>query len=224
MNEEEVNKKIQQMVRFIQQEAKEKADEIHVKTEEEFNIEMLRQVEAEKRRIRSEFERKEKLVEVQKRVAVSNEVHAQQLKVLQARDAAVHSVLDTAREKLKNISGNKGQYGSLLKDLIVQGLHALNEPKVSLIIRAEDKSVVQSAIPQAVQAYKAQTSRDCEVTISDDQQLPANSAGGVTLTGTGGKIQVRNTLEARLDQLFAAMLPEIRIALFGRSATREHLV
>lgn len=68
MDENQVQKQIEQMVKFIRQEAVEKAREIHVKAEEEFNIEKLRMVEAEKARIRSEFERKEKEIDVQKRM------------------------------------------------------------------------------------------------------------------------------------------------------------
>jgi V-type H+-transporting ATPase subunit E len=56
------------MVKFIRQEAVEKAREIHVKAEEEFNIEKLRMVEAEKARIRAEYERKEKDIEITKRM------------------------------------------------------------------------------------------------------------------------------------------------------------
>ena len=57
-----------QMVKFIQQEASEKAAEIKLKADEEFNIEKLRMVEAEKQKIRQEYERKEKQIEVQKRM------------------------------------------------------------------------------------------------------------------------------------------------------------
>ena len=59
------------MVRFIQQEASEKASEIKLKADEEFNIEKLRMVEAEKQKIRQEYERKEKQVEVQKRMCAA---------------------------------------------------------------------------------------------------------------------------------------------------------
>ena len=58
-------------MQFIHQEAAEKAAEIRLKANEEFNIEKLRMVEAEKAKIRAEYERKEKQVEVQKRMCVS---------------------------------------------------------------------------------------------------------------------------------------------------------
>ena len=64
MNDTDVSKQIQQMVRFIRQEAEEKANEISVSAEEEFNIEKLQLVEAEKKKIRQEYEKKEKQVEV----------------------------------------------------------------------------------------------------------------------------------------------------------------
>ena len=47
MNEMEVQAQINQMVQFIHQEAKEKAAEIKLKTDEEFSIEKLRMVEAD---------------------------------------------------------------------------------------------------------------------------------------------------------------------------------
>ena len=56
------------MVQFIHQEAKEKAAEIKLKGDEEYNIEKLRMVETEKQKVRQEYERKEKQVEVQKRM------------------------------------------------------------------------------------------------------------------------------------------------------------
>jgi V-type H+-transporting ATPase subunit E len=68
MNDSEINQQIKQMVQYIHQEAAEKANEIKLKADEEFNIEKLRMVEAEKAKIRAEYERKEKQIEVQKRM------------------------------------------------------------------------------------------------------------------------------------------------------------
>jgi len=94
MNDADVSKQIQQMVRFIRQEAEEKANEISVSAEEvssfrhfllfrfkfmllngivlfllqEFNIEKLQLVEADKKKIRQEYERKERQVEIRKKM------------------------------------------------------------------------------------------------------------------------------------------------------------
>lgn len=102
MNDADVSKQIQQMVRFIRQEAEEKANEISVSAEEvsyskifyicmhiflfllfghppylslcplftsqEFNIEKLQLFEAEKKKIKQDYERKLKQVDIRKKM------------------------------------------------------------------------------------------------------------------------------------------------------------
>lgn len=58
------------MVAFIENEAKEKADEIETKADEEFNIEKVRLVQQEKKKVTTLYERKEKQVEIQKKMYV----------------------------------------------------------------------------------------------------------------------------------------------------------
>lgn len=58
------------MVSFIEQEAAEKANEILVKAEEEFNIEKGRIVQQEKLKVMSLYEKKEKQVETQRKMYV----------------------------------------------------------------------------------------------------------------------------------------------------------
>ncbi len=48
------------------------------------------------------------------------------------------------------------------------------------------------------------------------------SAGGIEAYTSDGKIKIVNTLEARLDMLFAQMIPEIREKLFGKNKNRVH--
>ncbi|KAH8491238.1 hypothetical protein H0E87_023402 [Populus deltoides] len=100
MNDADVSKQIQQMVRFIRQEAEEKANEILVSAEEEFNIEKLQLVEAEKKKIRQEYERKEKQVQVRKKIEYSMQLNASRIKVLQAQDDMVNSMKDGAGKEL----------------------------------------------------------------------------------------------------------------------------
>lgn len=59
------------MVSFIEQEAAEKANEILVKAEEEFNIEKGRIVQQEKLKVMSLYEKKEKQVETQRKMYAS---------------------------------------------------------------------------------------------------------------------------------------------------------
>lgn len=71
MNDSQVKQQIQQMVSFIRQEAEEKAAEIGVKAEEDFNIRKLSTVEAAREKIRAEYERKTKLIQVNRKMYVA---------------------------------------------------------------------------------------------------------------------------------------------------------
>jgi V-type H+-transporting ATPase subunit E len=68
MDDDEVQKQLDHMVKFIYREADEKASEIHAKAQEEFTIEKARIVQDEKLKIMKEFERKEKQIEVRKKM------------------------------------------------------------------------------------------------------------------------------------------------------------
>ena len=61
---------IKHMMAFIEQEANEKAEEIDAKAEEEFNIEKGRLVQQQRIKIMEYYERKEKQVELQKKMWV----------------------------------------------------------------------------------------------------------------------------------------------------------
>lgn len=63
---------IKHMMAFIEQEANEKAEEIDAKAEEEFNLEKGRLVQHQRLKIMEYYERKEKSVELQKKMCVKN--------------------------------------------------------------------------------------------------------------------------------------------------------
>ncbi|KAF5826335.1 ATP synthase subunit-domain-containing protein [Dunaliella salina] len=89
MNEMEVERQIENMCRFIKQEAEEKANEIQVSAEEEFNLEKLQLLEQEKSKIRREYERREAQAEVKKKIEYSKQLNEQRIKVLVARENAI---------------------------------------------------------------------------------------------------------------------------------------
>ncbi|XP_042511455.1 V-type proton ATPase subunit E2-like isoform X2 [Macadamia integrifolia] len=219
MNDADVSKQIQQMVRFIRQEAEEKANEISVSSEEEFNIEKLQLVEAEKRKIRQEYERKTKQVEVRKKIEYSMQLNASRIKVLQAQDDVVNSMKESASKQLLRVSTDKKTYSKLLKDLIVQSLLRLKEPSVLLRCREADRKLVESVIDEAKQQYAEKAKvHSPKVTIDNRVFLPPpptdsdshgpSCSGGVVLASEDGKIVCENTLDARLDVVFRQKLPE----------------
>ncbi|XP_068340106.1 V-type proton ATPase subunit E2 [Pyrus communis] len=226
MNDADVSKQIQQMVRFIRQEAEEKAKEISVSAEEEFNIEKLQLVEAEKKKIRQEYDRKAKQMDVKKKIEYSMQLNASRIKVLQAQDDIVNSMKESAGKDLLKVANDKKAYKNLIKDLIVQSLLRLKEPAVLLRCREVDKKVVESVLEEAKRAYadKAKVSAP-KVTVDGRVFLPpppkggdsheSYCSGGVVVASQDGKIVCENTLDARLDVVYRQKLPEIRKRLLG---------
>ncbi|XP_010021123.1 PREDICTED: V-type proton ATPase subunit E 1 isoform X3 [Nestor notabilis] len=193
LSDADVQKQIKHMMAFIEQEANEKAEEIDAKAEEEFNIEKGRLVQTQRLKIMEYYEKKEKQIEQQKKIQMSNLMNQARLKVLKARD-----------------------------DLIA-GFYQLLESRLVVRCRKQDLSMVKTAVQKSIPIYKNATKRDVDVHIDQDNFLPEDIAGGVEVYNSDGKIKVSNTLESRLDLVAQQMMPEIRVALFGANANRKFL-
>ncbi|XP_059672864.1 V-type proton ATPase subunit E 1 isoform X4 [Gavia stellata] len=193
LSDADVQKQIKHMMAFIEQEANEKAEEIDAKAEEEFNIEKGRLVQTQRLKIMEYYEKKEKQIEQQKKIQMSNLMNQARLKVLKARD-----------------------------DLIA-GFYQLLEPRIVVRCRKQDLPMVKTAVQKSIPIYKNATKRDVDVHIDQDSFLAEEIAGGVEIYNSDGKIKVSNTLESRLDLVAQQMMPEIRVALFGANANRKFL-
>ncbi|KAI9074277.1 hypothetical protein K1719_043762 [Acacia pycnantha] len=226
MNDADVSKQILQMIRFIRQEAEEKSNEISVTAEEEFNIEKLQLLEAEKRKIRQEYERKAKQVDIRKKIEYSMQLNASRIKVLEAQDQVVNSIKESARMALSGISGDYKVYRNLMKTLIVQALVRLREPAVILRCREVDRKLVESVVDEAKKEYSEKAKvHPPRIMIDERVYLPSalksgNShepfcSGGIVLASEDGKIVLENTLDARLDVIFRQKLPQIRKLVLG---------
>eukprot|EP01121_Diplochlamys_sp_Union-15-3_P013417 TRINITY_DN415_c0_g1_i2.p1 TRINITY_DN415_c0_g1~~TRINITY_DN415_c0_g1_i2.p1 ORF type:complete len:246 (+),score=60.48 TRINITY_DN415_c0_g1_i2:58-795(+) len=223
-----VKKQLDNMVSFIKKEAEEKANEIAVKAEEEFTLERGRLVQAQKLKIMKDFERREKQVEVQKKIAYSNELNKSRLMVLKAREDGIQLLFNEAKHKLVAISKNETEYRPLLKKLILQGLYKLGETSVELRLRSEDNALASSLLDEIKKEYNTKTGKEVKISFSDTNPLPSGPSakdldddeahyctGGVILSCRDGKIVINNTLDARLELAYGASLPAIRKILFS---------
>lgn len=210
------------MEAFILKEAREKVNEINDRAEEEFTIEKARLVQAEKQKIKKEYERKKKNVEVKNKIIFSNKLNQARLRKLKAREDIVLGLKDEAKERLTQVSKPGPEYQNLLKLLIVQGLLKMHETKVVLRVRQEDKGEVQAVLGAAAKEYQSRSGKAVELVI-DSIYLPAGpSKGGFGLTCAGGillsaqdeKIVCDNTLDQRLGLAFESLLPQIRQTVF----------
>lgn len=221
MNDADYARQIQQMVEFIKQEANEKANEIRVAADEEFNIQKLNLVEAEKVKIRKEYERKAGQIEVKKKIEYSTQLNASRLRLLQARDDFLNTTLTHAHENLGSIVKDQAGYKKLLVQLIVQGVTKLHADNALVRCRKEDVAVCKAAIDETKSQWSKLASGPCpQLSLDETKYLPPakgegeTCAGGVVIVAENGRISCNNTLDARLKSTFAACLPEMRKTLF----------
>jgi V-type H+-transporting ATPase subunit E len=209
------------MVNFILQEAHEKANEIRVKTEHDFNLEKQTLVHEAKLAIQDEFAKKEKDREIQDRIARSAEIGECRVKKMKVRDDLLQTLLSEAGAKCAMVA--RGQnYPHLLQKLIVQGLIKIDEEECTIYCRGEDVKTVEKILPDAMEEYVAIMERESGVKLSPkvklnenrDRDLPDSTYGGVKLTAAAGKIVCDNTMSARLTLVYDELLPSIRAIIF----------
>ncbi|KAJ3105534.1 hypothetical protein HDU97_008013 [Phlyctochytrium planicorne] len=201
LNDNEVAAEMNKMVSFIKQEALEKAREIKVKADEEFNIEKAKLVRQETIAIEAFYQKKIKQAEVARKIAHSNHVNKNRLRLLQARQQILDELFAEARNKLLTISSDPSKYQALLKDLLLQAFYQLMEEKIVIQCRKADHAIVQSALEEAKTAYTKALNKPLKAEIDSSNALPEKSAGGVVVSAFEGRIRVSNTLESRLDIL-----------------------
>eukprot|EP00250_Pteridium_aquilinum_P008545 c18027_g1_i2 orf=2190-2900(-) len=171
----DVSLQLQQMVAFIRQEALEKAQEISVSCEEEFNILKQQILETEQRKIKQEYERKEKQMEIRKKIEYSMQLNNSRLRVLQAQDDLVQDIKKGAQKQIYDFSSNQRAYKNLIKDLIVQGLIKLKEPFLVLQCRHADLGLVKSVLQLAKDRYAAKMkAHPPDVVVDEKIFLPAD--------------------------------------------------
>lgn len=195
---------------FIEQEANEKAEEIDAKAEEEFNIEKGRLVQQQRLKIMEYYEKKEKQVELQKKIQSSNMLNQARLKVkdilqhkfsknlilfeifqvLKVREDHVGSVLDEARRRLGEVTKDPTKYREILMTLIIQGLFQIMEADTMIKCRQSDVGLVQQLLADAAEEYKAKMGKSVSLKLDTNSYVPADGCGGVQLTALNSRIRV----------------------------------
>lgn len=218
MNDAQVKQQIQQMVSFIRQEANDKANEIRVKAEEDFNIRKLSAVESAREKIRAEYEKKVKLIDVNRKIAKSTKQNAARLDVLEARDRILQETYDQAAKDLSAVPAEDPEaYAQILKALVQQGLIVLSDAVVVVRCRRADVEIVEGLLPLVSEEYVTATNSPVTVTLDRDTFLADSCTGGVVLLSQGGTIVVENTFESRLEIAYQQNLPQIRSIMFGNA-------
>ena len=95
-----------------------------------FSLLQGRLVQQEKLKITQMYERKEKQIDVKKRIAYSNELNIARLRTLKARDEHIKKILAEAQVALGNVANDPAKYKKLMQDLLCQALSQLLEDEV----------------------------------------------------------------------------------------------
>ncbi|KAF4345972.1 v-type proton ATPase subunit E [Fusarium beomiforme] len=221
LSDQQVNNELSKMTAFIKQEAMEKAREIEIKANEEFEIEKSKLVRQETDAIDSQYEKKFKQATMSQQITRSTVANKTRLKVLGARQELLDNIFEEAQKKLAEGAKDKGKYQKALKGLLLEGFYALNEPELQVRARKKDYDVVKKAIDEAAKEFKKELGKDVTAKIQEDDPLPEGIAGGVVVISGNGKIDIDNTFEARLRLLEESAAPAVREALFGKNPNRK---
>ncbi|KAK0723919.1 ATPase, V1/A1 complex, subunit E [Apiosordaria backusii] len=221
LSDDQVGQELRKMTAFIKQEAEEKAREIEIKANEEFSIEKGKLVLQETDAIDAAYAKKFKQATMSQQITRSTVANKTRLRVLAARQELLDDIFQAAEKRLSEGTKDKAKYEGILKDLILEGFYLMNEPELQIRARKADYEVVRAAIEKAEGEYKEKTGREVEATIDEENAVAEGSAGGVVIVGGNGKIDIDNTLEARLDLLKESALPAMRKALFGENPNRK---
>ncbi|KAM0737736.1 hypothetical protein ACQRIT_007740 [Beauveria bassiana] len=221
LSDQQVDNELRKMTAFIKQEAMEKAREIEIKANEEFEIEKSKLVRQETDAIDAQYEKKSKQATMSQQITRSTVANKTRLKVLGARQELLDSIYETTRQKLAEGTKDKAKYQKTLAGLVLEGLYTMNEADVQVRGRKKDADVIKKALDDAAKTYKKQVGKDVKLILDEENPLPDASAGGVIIVGSKGKIEIDNTLETRLKLLEVSAAPRVREALFGKNANRK---
>jgi len=221
MSDDQVAGELKKMTAFIRQEAIEKANEIKIKADEEFAIEKSKLVRQETAAIDTSYEKRFKQASMSQQITRSTVSNKSRLRILSSRQELLDDLFEQASKKLAGASKDKSKYKTVLKNLILEALYVMNEPKVQIRARKADYALVKEVIPDAEKEYKENTGKETKLDLDEKDPQPEDSAGGVSISGTGGRIDINNTFEERLRLLETEALPSIRATLFGENENRK---
>ena len=160
------------MTAFIRQEALEKAKEIQIKADEEFAIEKSKLVRQETSKIDSQYEKKFKQASMSQQITRSTLANKTRIKVLSSRQALLDDLFEKARKELASHTKDKAKYQAMCKNLILEGMYAMNEDKVAVRAKKEDYDVVKKAMEDAKKEYKHKVHKDIAVELDEHNPQP----------------------------------------------------
>jgi len=163
------------MTEFIRLEAQEKAREIQVKADEDFEKDKAALILQEKEVIDAAYEAKFKQAAMSLQITRSKANSKARIAMLGAGQKVVDDIFDAAQKKLldaTNNGGSKKGYQDALMKLILDGMYLLNEDAVAVQCRKADKTAAEKAMKEAAAEFEKEVGKSVAVQIDDSEWLP----------------------------------------------------
>eukprot|EP01080_Neovahlkampfia_damariscottae_P006629 gene6629-10795_t len=181
---------IQQKVTLTLFEAREKALEIEVITNEEFAYEKEKRVHQDIDAIEAYFNEKEKQVLIDKKILHSNSVKDARLEALKLKETFLLQIRDAALKEAHTVVNDKPRYENFLYGAILQSLEILMDAEVFVYCKKEDVSYIKSAIPNITKEFnESQEELETKITLIEEEEHYLTCVGGVFVTSLHDKIK-----------------------------------
>ena len=143
------------MINFIKSHGDERVKEIMEQANQDFSIGKEKMCEAEKARLAEKLEKDLNIAEVNMKIKRSAELNTARIDKMRKTNELVESLqLEAKKQMAEKLKKDPKSYQELLKNLLVQGLIKLIEPKVILRVRKSDLKTINGLINDAVKIYK----------------------------------------------------------------------
>jgi len=220
MAEADTERRIKQMVAFIRQEARDKAEEIEVRAKEECNVEVMKMTDREKAKMREEFKQREKRIEIENKITKQKVLDGYRMELLKAEDSKKTELKEMVQKRFAGVVKDSGKYKEFLKQAMIQAFLLIwDEDEVTVSCRKQDQSVVKNLMQGALDEVKSRAQKECNSKLKMNATFnnkPVKCSGGVIVSARGGKVVCDNTLDARLNIVMRTELPMVRERLFGK--------
>jgi len=216
----DTDRRIKQMVAFIRQEARDKAEEIEVRAKEECNVEVMKMTDKEKARMREEFKQKEKRIEIENKIKKQKVLDQYRMELLKAEDQKKDELREMVVQRFKNVVKDAAKYKQFVKQAMIQAFLLIwDEDEVQVSCRKADAGLVKGLVSEALSEVKTRAKKETNTELKMKaifDTTPRKCSGGVVVSARGGKVVCDNTLDARLNIVMRTELPMVRARLFGK--------
>lgn len=124
------------MIDFIRTQGKERVTQIHQQMDTDFTVQSEKMIQAEKKRLNDQMLKDLQIAERDLKIEKSKNQNKERIHRMRRTNELVESLQAEAGVQMaQRLANNEGEYSELLKNLLVQGLIKLIEPKVTLRCR-----------------------------------------------------------------------------------------